>query len=82
MEGSNERRNLIPNDRIHENLRKHLLLFLYYSKSTISKHQFLTHLRATIIKIGIRCQVTVIFLDVWRYLVHRCELLHCCQDLF
>ena len=61
MEGSNERRNLIPNYRIHENLCKHLLLLLYYSKSTISKHQFVTHLRATIIKTDIRCQVTVIF---------------------
>ena len=61
IERLKERNNKITNDRIHENFRKHLLLFLYYSKSTISKHQFVTHLRATIIKLGISCQVTVIF---------------------
>ena len=32
-----------------------------YSKATISKNRFVTHLRATIIKIVISCQVTVIF---------------------
>ena len=40
---------------------KHLYFFLYYSKATISKNRFVTHLRATIIKIGISYQVTVIF---------------------
>ena len=56
-----ERRNEIPNDQIHENLHKHQLLLLYYSKATISKNRFVTHPRPTIIKIGISCQVTVVF---------------------
>ena len=32
-----------------------------YSKAIISKNLFVTHLRPTIIKIGISCQVTVVF---------------------
>ena len=37
------------------------LLFLYYSKAKVSKNRFITHIRATIIKIAISRQVTVIF---------------------
>ena len=48
-----------------------------YPKAIISKNRFVTHLRPTIIKIGISCQVTVVFqmscvikfTDVKRFLV-------------